>query len=110
MYAIFIYSSVDGHLGCLHILANVNSAATNIGVHVSFGIMVFSGYMPRSGIAGLQGSFIPSFLRNLLTVLHSGCTRFTFLPIMQEGSLFSTPSPTYVVCRFFLMVILTGVR
>ena len=48
----FIHSSVDGHLGCFYDLAIVNSAAMNIGVHVSFWIMVFSGYMPSSGIAG----------------------------------------------------------
>ena len=54
MYHIFfIHSSFDGHLGCFHVLAIVNSASMNIGVHVSFWIMVFSGYMPRSGIAGL---------------------------------------------------------
>ena len=57
----FIHSSVDGHLDCLHVLATVNSAAVNIGVHVSFSILVSSGYMPRSGIAGSYGGFIPSF-------------------------------------------------
>ena len=57
----FIHSSVDGHLGCFHVLAIVNSAAVNNGIHVSFSILVSSGYMPRSGIAGLYGDFIPSF-------------------------------------------------
>ena len=52
MYHIFfIHSSVDGHLGHFHVLSIVNSVAVNIGVHVSFWILVFSGYMPMSGVA-----------------------------------------------------------
>ena len=56
---------VDGFLpiGCFHVLAIVNSAAMNIGIHVSFSILVSSGYMPRSGIAGSYGGFIPSFFK-----------------------------------------------
>ena len=55
-HTFFIHSSVDGHLGCVHVLAIVNSAAMNIGVHVSFRIRVFSRYIPRSGIAGSYGN------------------------------------------------------
>ena len=97
----FICLSVDGHLGCFHVLAIVNSAAMNIGVHVSLSIMVSWGYMPSSGIAVLYGIFIPSFLMNLHTIhLPWGLCQFTFPPTVQEGSLFFTPSPAFTVCKF----------
>ena len=57
----FVQSRVDGHLGCFRVLAIVSSAAVNVGVHVSFSILVSSGYMPKSEIAGSYGGFIPSF-------------------------------------------------
>ena len=57
----FIHSSVDEHLGCIRVLAIVNSSAMSNGIHVSLSILVSSGYMPRSGIAGSCGDFIPIF-------------------------------------------------
>ena len=58
-HIVLIHSSVNEHLGCFHVLAVVNNAALNIGVHVSFLIIVLSGYMPRSGIAGSYGNSVP---------------------------------------------------
>ena len=55
----FIHSSNDGYIGSTHVLAIVNSAAMNTGVHVSFRTVRFSGYMPRSGIAESCGRFTP---------------------------------------------------
>ena len=60
-YHNFFIHPMDGHLGCFRVLAIVNSAAVNNGIHVPFSILVSSGYFPRSGIAGLYGGFIPSF-------------------------------------------------
>ena len=104
----FIHSSVDGHLGCFHVLAIVNSAAKNNEIHVSFSILVSSGYTP--GIAGSNGGFIPIFLRNLHTIFHSDCINLHSHQQCKYLPLFSTPSPAFIVCRLFMMAILTNVR
>ena len=60
-HSFFIHLSVDGPLGCFHVLAIVYSAAMNIGVHVSFQLWFSEGCILSGGIVGSYGSFVPVF-------------------------------------------------
>ena len=88
IYHIFSHSSVDGQLSCVHVLAIVNSAAMNIGVHISFQIGVLSIYMPRNGVPGSYETLFlvfwgPSILFSIVAaqiyILINSVERFPFL-------------------------------
>lgn len=59
----FIHLSVDGHLGCSHLLVIANDAAVNMGVQISLQVPVFNslGYIPRSGVARSDGDSVLNF-------------------------------------------------
>ena len=103
-----MHSSVNGHLGCFHVLAIVNCAAINNRIHVSFSILVHLGYMPRSGIAGLYGGFIPSFSRNLHTILHSGCINLYSHQQCKSVPFTLHPLQYLLFVDFLVMAILTS--
>ena len=111
-HTFFNHPFIDEHMGCFHVLAIADSAAMDIGVHVScwLCVLVFLFFLDiygRSGIGRLCGNF--SFMRNL-HIFHSGstnlhscqqCTRFPFLSHPLEHLLF---------VDIVVIAILTGVR
>ena len=77
---------------------------------MSFSILVSSGHMPGSGIAGSHGGFIPSFLSNLCILFHSGYINLHSHKQCKSNRLSPHLLQPLLFVDFWMMAILTGVR
>ena len=98
--------------GCIHVLAIVNSASMNNGVHVSLSILVSLGVCPGVGLLGHMAVLFPGFCfvlfcffkRNIHTAVQA------FIPTTSmRVSFFPHPFQHLLLVDILIMDILTSV-
>ena len=106
MYHIFfIHSSPDGHLGCFHVLAILNSVAVTLEYMCVVELWFSLGICP-----GLYGSSIFNFSSILHVVLHSGYINLHSHQLCKRVLFSLHPLQHLLFVYFLLMAILTGIR